>query len=292
METSQNINCPIWQSPSDRIFRKDGYWILGYKNCHHRYIDSPTFVDHINQVYSDEYFNGAPAGYPDYLEEAQILISHGVKYGSILNKYTSPGTLLDVGTAAGFILKGLLESGWHGVGLEPNSTMADYGRNHLDLQIETGCLEQFSSSRLFDLVSMVQVIAHFNDIRKALQNAADATKSGGYWLIETWDRESWIARCVGRHWHEYSPPSVLHWFSRAGLNMLVSQFGFREVAQGRISKFLNGAHAKSIVGHNLKNIRLDWLRRVLNNVPDHLVIPYPSFDLFWILFQKSMNSDV
>jgi SAM-dependent methyltransferase len=285
------MNCLICQNPSERIFEKDGFWICECKSCHHRYAEITPSADHPHEIYQDEYFLGGADGYPDYLSEANILSTYGRRYSHILKKFTTPGTLLDVGTAAGFILKGFQESGWRGIGLEPNSSMAEYGRTHFGLQIESGSLEQFSSSQRFDLVSMIQVIAHFFDIRQALQKAAEATKSGGFWLIETWDRESWVARRFGRYWHEYSPPSVLHWFSPAGLNLLVAQFGFSEVARGHPAKRISGAHAKFILGHKLQNSLLRWARGGLKILPDHIVIPYPTFDLFWILFQKSINSD-
>lgn len=285
------MNCPICQNPSDRVFQKDGYWIRECKSCHHRYAEITPSAAHPQQIYPDEYFKGGAAGYPDYLSEAKILSIHGRRCGIMLKKYTTPGILLDIGAAAGFILKGFQESGWRGIGLEPNSSMAEYGRTHLGLQIESGSLEQFSSSQQYDLVSMIQVIAHFYDIRQALQKAADVTRLSGFWLIETWDRESWVARCLGRYWHEYTPPGVLHWFSPAGLNLLVAQFGFSEVARGRPIKCISGAHVKSLLWHTLQNSSLGWSRCGLKIVPDHLVIPYPTFDLFWMLFQKSTNSN-
>jgi SAM-dependent methyltransferase len=245
--------------------------------------------DHIDQVYRDDYFKGGAAGYMDYLSEANILTSHGRRYGLILSKYTPPGLLLDVGTAAGYILKGLQESGWRGIGLEPNLSMVEYGRTHLDLQIECGSLEQFSTNQKFDVVVMIQVISHFYDIRQALQKAANITNPGGFWLIEMWDRESWVARILGKYWHEFSPPSVLHWFSPAGLKHLIAQFGFYEIARGRPKKFINSAHAKSLLAYKLQNSPLDWLKRGLAIVPDHLVFSYPTFDLYWFLFQNNPN---
>ncbi len=283
------MNCPICQSPSDRIFQIDGFWILECKSCYHRYAEIIASNDHIDQVYQDEYFKGGAAGYMDYLSEANILTSHGRRYGLILSKYTPPGMLLDVGTAAGFTLKGLLESGWRGIGLEPNLSMVEYGRTHLDLQIECGSLEQFSTNQKFDVVVMIQVISHFYDIRQALQKAANITNPGGFWLIEMWDRESWVARILGKYWHEYSPPSVLQWFSPTGLKHLVAQFGFSEIARGRPKKFINSAHAKSLLKYKLQNSALGWLQRGLAIVPDHLIFPYPTFDLYWFLFQKNPN---
>jgi SAM-dependent methyltransferase len=283
--------CPICQNPSDRIFQKNEFWIRECRKCHHRYAEISPSADHPYQIYQDDYFKGGAAGYSDYLSEAKILISHGRQYSRILKNFTNPGMLLDVGSAAGFILRGFQEEGWQGIGLEPNSSMSDYGRTHLGLQIESGSLELFSSAQRFDLVSMIQVIAHFYDIRQALKNAADVTRPGGFWLIETWDRESWIARCLGRYWHEYSPPGVLHWFTPAGLNLLAAKFGFSEVAWGHPVKRISGSHVKSLIEYSLINSPSSWLRGGLKIIPDHLILPYPTIDLFWMLFQKDTNLD-
>ena len=79
------------------------------------------------------------------------------------------------------------------MGIEPNSKMATYGReNRARHQDNKG--EDFSDSSGFDLVSMIQVIPHFVDIRKALESIAELTRSGGYWLIETWDRYGLVAK--------------------------------------------------------------------------------------------------
>ena len=285
------MDCPVCYNPTRQVFQKYGYWINECINCFHRSVEMTPTPDHTDKIYQDEYFMGGAAGYSDYLGEEKLLLEHGRRYGTLLKQYTTPGTILDVGAAAGFLLKGFQESGWQGVGLEPNSSMVSHGRTHLGLQMETGDLENFSSSQRFKLVSMIQVIAHFSDIRKALQKAADITQKDGFWLIESWNRESWVARILGEHWHEYSPPSVLNWFSPSGLKQLVAQYGFSEVARGRPAKRLNGAHVKSLLGYKLQNSPLGWLRGGLKFIPDKMVIPYPTFDLFWMLFQKNVGSD-
>ncbi|MBC7876344.1 MAG: class I SAM-dependent methyltransferase [Anaerolineales bacterium] len=285
------MNCPICNSPAHRVFQKYEYWICECVACHHRFVEITPSAEHTSQIYQDEYFTGGAAGYSDYLGEEKLLLEHGKRYGALLKKYTIPGTMLDVGAAAGFLLKGFQESGWQGMGLEPNASMASHGRAHLGLQMETGGLENFSSTQQFDLVSMIQVIAHFSDIRQALQKAAYVTRDNGFWLIESWNRESWVARLLGQNWHEYSPPSVLHWFSPLGLSNLVAQYGFSEVARGRPAKRLNGAHVKSLLGYKLQSSPLSSLQGGLRIIPDKMVIPYPTFDLFWMLFQKKPHSN-
>ncbi len=290
--TSENeVVCPLCDRPCDRRFLKYGYGIWECVSCGHQFVADPVNPTHVAQTYGNEYFCGGGAGYPDYLTEGQLLQQQGWRYGKLLQRYTVPGTVLDVGAAAGFILQGLKDSGWQGQGIEPNGAMAEYGRSQLGLDIETGPLEKVqipdSPQNGFDLVSMIQVVAHFYDLHEALSRASQLTKPGGFWLIETWNRQSWMARLLGSNWHEYSPPSVLRWFSPQDLTAYVSRFGMVQVAIGQPRKFIKGAHAKSLLGYKLKESRWEkWLMPFLHLIPSHVTIPYPAEDLFWVLYQK------
>jgi SAM-dependent methyltransferase len=238
-------------------------------------------------VYGDNYFQAGGAGYPDYLGAEDLLSAHGKRYGNLLKHYMKPGTVLDVGAAAGFILKGLTESGWKGEGIEPNPRMAAYARSQLGLEVGTGALEHYLPRRQYDVVTMIQVIAHFYDLRGAMEAAAAVTRPNGYWLIETWNKDTLVARRLGENWHEYSPPSVLNWFSARSLRLLAEQYGFGLVAGGRPAKWIKGQHVKSLIGYRLGESNLGRMAApALKLIPDRLPIPYPSFDLGWWLFQK------
>lgn len=259
------------------LFRKAGFWICGCADCGHQSADLGDSQGHVERVYGDGYFQEGGAGYRDYLAEKEILRRHGRRYGRLLQKHMPAGTVFDVGAAAGFVLQGMIDTGWSGRGIEPNPRMSDHARIRLGLRVETGTFEDFQTEERFDLVTMIQVVAHFTDLRKAFQTASGIVRPGGFWLIETWNRESWTARVFGRHWHEYSPPSVVHWFTPATLRNLASQFGFREAASGRPAKWLNGAHAASLLKHALGfPVPIPW----------SLPLPYPGDDLFWMLFSS------
>lgn len=281
------MECPICQGVSTRLFSQYGYWIRQCQKCGFQFAELTPSKQHTQQVYSDEYFQGGKAGYPDYLKEATLLRNRGRYYSRILKRYLQPETILDVGAAAGFILQGFLDSGWQGKGLEPNPSMAYYGSKHLGLDIEVGTLENFSSEQRYQVISMIQLVAHFGNLQTAFQVAAQVTQPQGFWLIETWNRRSLTAKVMGKHWHEYSPPSVLHWFSPQDLQSLAQQFGFREIARGRPLKLINGAHAKSLLQYKLQESSLGrLLYPILKIIPDSLTIPYPAEDLFYVLFQK------
>ncbi len=287
------LHCPVCAGPTRPVFVKNGYTIHDCVPCGHRAAALTTTATHVDKIYGDHYFNGGGDGYPNYLGEGALVTAHGQRYGHLLRNYLPAGRVLDVGAAAGFVLCGLQKEGWQGVGLEPNAQMAAYGRQQLGLTMVTGDLESYALQpgvATFDLVTMIQVIAHFYDLRQALQQAAALTRPGGYWLVESWDYSSWPARLLGAGWHEYSPPSVLHWFSPQGLTKLAGQFGMTLVASGRPRKELNGAHAKSLLRHKLAQSTVKHvINRPLDLIPDDLPIPYPAFDLFWSLFRKAEN---
>lgn len=283
--------CPICSQESKFIFTKYKYRIRQCLSCEYQFLEDNVGEEHVNTVYGNSYFEGGGAGYPNYVAQKDILRNHGRQYGKILEQYMPPGKMLDVGAAAGFILQGFMDCGWTGEGVEPNDAIAQYGRIHEDLPIATGSLESCRKDQecdCYDLVSMIQVVPHFYDLHHALTNASELTKPGGFWLIETWNRKSIMARILGQQWHEYSPPSVLRWFGLPDLTALASSYGFERVASGRPRKWIRASHAKSLLRFKLQDIGLigRLISRLLVLIPGNLSIPYPAEDLMWVLYKK------
>ncbi|HEY0461648.1 MAG TPA: class I SAM-dependent methyltransferase [Pyrinomonadaceae bacterium] len=273
--------CPLCQSESKFAFTAKGFPVRDCVKCAHRFAEIATDENHVAAVYDDSYFSGGGAGYSDYLAEGEMLEARGRMYARKIEKFSpGKGKILDVGAAAGFILQGFIEDGWRGTGLEPNALIARAGQEKFGLDIREGSLESFETDAKFDLVSMIQVAAHFYEPRTAFQKAADLLNEDGFLLIESWNRESISARVFGRNWHEYSPPSVLQFFSEKGLTEFLKDFGFEKIAGGRPSKKISGAHAKSLLKYRLGENFL------LKLIPDRLNFPYPSEDLFWALYRK------
>jgi SAM-dependent methyltransferase len=177
-------------------------------------------------------------------------------------------------------LQGFADENWSGIGLEPNENIAKIGREKFNLDILRGSLESFETDEIFDLVSMIQVAAHFYDPRLAFKKAYSLLNENGFLLIETWNRDSFSAGIFGKNWHEYSPPSVLQFFSEKVLSKFLGEIGFKRIVLGRPSKKISGAHAKSLLKHKIGDNFL------LKLIPDNFNFPYPSEDLFWALYQK------
>lgn len=284
------VRCPLCGVPSQPRFEKHGYAVLVCRGCDHHFADVPLGADHLARTYGDSYFCGGGAGYPDYLAEHRLLRRQGERYARTVGRFTPPGRVLDIGSAAGFILRGFVDQGWEGVGVEPNAAMVRHARDELGLDVRQTSLEDAVFEPSFHLATMIQVIAHLVDPVRELRRVRDWLLPGGWLLIETWDRESLIARLLGQGWHEYAPPSVLHYFGRRQLVRVLSRIGFARVAGGRPSKWIAAAHAKSLLRyHGEQRPLLRPLAGLVSWVPDAWSIPYPAFDLRWMLFRKMAN---
>ena len=133
---------------------------------------------------------------------------------------------------------------------------------------------------------MIQVIAHFLDPPAAMAQAASLLAPGGFVLIETWDRESYATKLFDQSWHEYSPPSVVQWFSKDGLNSLAGKTGLKLVATGRPQRSIHAGHAASLLRFKLNGSLAGKVAGpLLGLVPSGLKLPYLGDDLFWALYR-------
>ena len=267
---------------------KNGYRILHCLECDHLFTDFVPTPNEVEQIYSDDYFFKGGAGYDDYTLEKDMLIKRGEYYAGKINKFMRAGEVLDIGAAAGFLLKGFENKGWKGTGIEPNNSMVEYGKNVVGVNIRKGTVETIELEHKFDLVILVQVVAHIYDLQNSIDKIYNLLKPNGKVLIETWNKDSITARIFGKNWHEYSPPSTLNYFSKKTLNQLMSQHNFSEVAQGTPKKSIHSKHAKSLIKHKLLESKgLKWMAGMTALIPGNMIIPYPSEDLFWTLYKKN-----
>ncbi len=280
-------SCPLCGARTARLLFARGAWVRRCARCTHRFAEHHPTAGHVALVYDDAYFQGGGVGYPDYLAEGELLRARGAAYARIVARHAKPGSVLDVGAAAGFLLCAFADAGWRGTGVEPNARMVRHATTQLGLEVVQGTLETLPMPGPFDLVLLIQVVAHLTSPRAAFEAAARVTAPGGLWLVETWNPESWSARMTGAAWHEYSPPSALHYFTPRSLATLAAELGLREVERGRLTKWISVAHAGELLGHAWKG---SWWERLLPMIhrllPARARLPYPGDDLWWGLYRK------
>ena len=293
-------SCPFCGNSATVAFEKPPYTVFDCQPCAHRFCNPPENENHIEDVYGDDYFTAGGGGYRDYLSKRDLLIHHGNKYAALLERHrkTVERKILDVGCAAGFLLKGFQDQGWDGVGIDPNRSMIEHGIQEFGLDLRNQSVEEFAqsleaggdsikSSPKVDAAVIVQVLPHIADPVSAINAVGSVLNEQGLLLIETWNWKSLTARAFNQKWHEYNPPSVLHWFSKSGLRQVLNGNGFEVIAQGRPIKWISIGNGVSLLRHSQGDSVLGKIATTpLGLIPKSLKAPYFLDDVFWMLARK------
>ncbi|MGH1360269.1 MAG: class I SAM-dependent methyltransferase [Burkholderiaceae bacterium] len=297
---SHASQCPVCGSKTQCLLKLAACDILSCPQCTHQFADLAPTENHIDEQYNDRYFKGGgTSGYEDYVASGSLIRAHGTRYAELMGIHSLAGRtagecrLMDIGCAAGFLMSGFKHAGWDVTGIDPNATMVALARSN-GFRAYQGTLETLrddirhgSKNQQYDLISLIQVIAHLTDLERSKESLAALVKDNGFALIETWNCRSMTARLLGPNWHEYSPPNVMHYFSKPSLDRFMDDAGFSPTTGGRPSKTITMGHARSLFRYKYGNTR--WGRALLSAsrlFKDDFSVPYPSEDLFWRLYQK------
>ncbi|HXW76289.1 MAG TPA: class I SAM-dependent methyltransferase, partial [Candidatus Eremiobacteraceae bacterium] len=284
------IACPLCRGRSARSFKKLGYWIRACTACEHHFVETETADPraHAQATFGDDYFFGGDGGYEDYLANGAALRAQGRAYGRLLARHRVAGDVLDVGAAAGYILAGLRDEGWHGSGIEPNATMAGYARSTLGLRVRAGVVETIDGEERFDAVVMAHVLASCIDPVSVLHTVSRVTREGGLLLVESRLRDGLAAWLLGKAWLGYNPPAVLHWFTAESVAHTAGRCGYQLVAHGRPRKRIAGSRAKTARAlAEATSGAQRALAPLMSAMPDTAKLPFPAGDLAWMLFRKA-----
>ena len=139
------------------------------------------------------------------------------------------GHMLDVGTAAGSFLHVAKERGWTVSGCEPNTWLGAWGKRTYGIDIQPGTLfDQHYADRMFDVVTVWDVLEHTHDPQGFLGECQRVLKPGGLLIVNVPDIGSWLARRMGRHWLMLLS-THLYYFTRQTLGQMLQRVGFQVV---------------------------------------------------------------
>ncbi len=261
--------------------------------CTHHFHQIADEAVHTAKVYSDDYFVGSSEGYHDYVAEEPLQRRSAQYYVDLIHRFTAKaGRALDIGAACGFFSDQFQRAGWKCIGVEPNRRMREIAAERFQVEMFDS-LESFSESVKsntplpFQLATLIQVISHLPDPRLTLKQVNQQLEETGLLLVETWDRNSLIAKISGSGWHEWNPPSVIHWFTRASLRKLLDEEGYDTIAQGLPRKQIQIGRAFRMLRHSWNHSLIARLATTpMRLVPEKLALPYLLGDAFWILARK------
>ncbi len=203
-----------------------------------------------------------------------------------VEKFTSKGTLLEVGCATGIALKVARKRGWKVSGVEVNEQAALVAKEVLnDDVVKAGHLhDKMFPDKHFSLITLFDVIEHIPDPVKFLALLHKKTAPGGHIFLLTPDVDTLSFKIMKEKWPHFVQEH-LALFSRKSMQRLLKESGFAPKTHGWGTKYISMEMLKTHAEHHPSPLykSIGW---ILGKTPgSRIVFPFNMGEMF-ILAQK------
>ena len=194
-------------------------------------------------------------------------------------------SLLDVGAYVGIFVETAIKNGWDAIGVEPSSWAANEAQK-AGLPIISGTQDAAElDGKLFDVVTMWDVIEHVDDPSAEMAKAFARLKPGGWLIVHTMDVDSWAAKILKSRWPWYMDMHI-HYFSQSTMRQMLEKNGFQVKWSGIQSRYLTLSYLGTRVSAWHKG-----LGRIISGIVTGLrlgktAVPISFGDLFTAYAQK------
>lgn len=172
-------NCTVCNSSDISTYFTDmhGINIDICSDCGFQFMNPQYSNDYLDEYYS-QYSQGDAY---DYWKEATFY-GHNF-YLSLVEKYTRPGKLLDIGSGNGHLLEAAKSRGWSITGYDVDEESTQRVADRLNEKIYSGDFFSCEFEGDYDLISMHQVLEHLKEPNAYLDKVHELLKDDGHFFI-------------------------------------------------------------------------------------------------------------
>jgi 2-polyprenyl-3-methyl-5-hydroxy-6-metoxy-1,4-benzoquinol methylase len=179
---------------------------------------------------------------PTYLEEETGRRKASSKVLERIERLTTKGKILDIGSSAGFFLAEAKSRGWETTGIEFSSWSKEYAQKLFGLAIYDQPLGKLNwRPESFDAVTMLDVIEHLTDPRQVLTEVGKILKPNGVFVLTTPNIDGLAAKLAKEKWYAILP-GHLFYFSPETLEKILAEAGFHVVKKKTHTRYFSAAY--------------------------------------------------
>lgn len=174
------------------------------RDCGFRFLYPCYSNRDVDNIYGNSYFTGdqvegqdyvAPASGTAYQEYADARLK---KFDDSLQlietMFPKARSIVDVGSATGEFLVLAKRRGFESLGIEVSEYAAAIAREKHNLDIRVGTLEQFVTSKYYDVVHLNHILEHCVDAHRAVEALGKIVPEGGAIYVEVPFQFNWVER--------------------------------------------------------------------------------------------------
>ena len=227
--------CDICFSEKSRIlWYVHGYKILQCLECTLVYAN--VTKNDIENAYEEGYYRNV---YPDYESDRNIHLMNNDILLDQIDKYFSPGTLLEIGSAFGFFIESATRRGWKTSGYENSKYASHIAQVRYQQNVRNEDFLNADIDKPVDIVCLFDTIEHLLRPSIYIEKISKILPQGGGLIVTTGDIDSLISRVLRRRWRMVVPPLHLYYYSPKTISRLLEKYGFEIVSITHPHKYQN-----------------------------------------------------
>jgi hypothetical protein len=219
----QGVACEICETEAQFWASIDAYDHYRCGNCGHLFVSPRPFQEELDACYLEgHYYDKAETERDRLVREASQRV---MRLEHLSVRFGLPRRLLDVGCASGYFMR--------------SDELVKRAREYSGAEVLSGLLEQIELvNSPFPIVTTWEVVEHTIDPRAFFAALSRNVALGGLLALSTPLANGIPARLLGTKFPMLTPPQHLSLFTRRSINLLASEFGFREVSYRSFSNLV------------------------------------------------------
>jgi len=182
---------------------------------------------YVNNIPTQKYYDAYYRDQSKYEGSRQHVVHEKFTYKTfeyILKKYISKrSSILDIGCSTGKLLNFIKTKGYVNVsGIDPAPNCKVIAKKDYDISVTTSTLDNFTSTKKYDLIIISQVFEHLINVREAVMKSHSLLKENGLILIGTPDSEKFHIK-FDEPFGEFSTEHI-NFFTRKSLFYVLYKF--------------------------------------------------------------------